>query len=133
MDLATLDTSKAASEGAIMEVQHPVEGTVLKDASGQLVTITLIGADSDKVRKRQRIEINKRLKRGNRAKITAEEIEEDSINQLAFSTVAWTGIEFEGKTLDCTADNAAMVYQRLGWLREQVSAFVEDRSNFLKV
>lgn len=132
MDLATLDTSKAASEGAIMEVQHPVEGTVLKDASGQPVTITLIGSDSDKVRKRQRLEINKRLKRGNRAKITAEELDEDAVNLLSLCTVSWSGIEFESKTLDCTAENASMIYQRLPWLREQVDSFVGDRGNFLK-
>jgi hypothetical protein len=132
MDLATLDIVKSAGEGAVMEVVHPVEGTVLKDDNGQPITITLMGADSEKAKKRQRAEVNKRLKSGRNNKITAEELEENGVNLLALCTLSWSGIKLDGQLLECTAENAAMLYQRTPWLREQVDAFVGDRGNFLK-
>lgn len=132
MDLATLDITKAANEGATMEVLHPTEGTVLKDEAGKPITITLIGQDSEKVKKRQRVEMNKRLKNGRRQTMTAEELEEQGLQLLAFCTLSWSGIKLDGQDLDCNAANAVIVYQRLPWLKEQVDAFVGDRANFLK-
>ena len=132
MDLATLDITKAANEGAVMEVLHPTEGTVLKDETGKPITITLIGQDSEKVKKRQRVEMNKRLKSGRRQTMTAEELEEQGLHLLAFCTLAWSGIKLDGQDLECSADKAVTVYQRLPWLKEQVDAFVGDRANFLK-
>jgi hypothetical protein len=132
MDLATLDTVKGAGEGAVMEVLHPGDGTVLKDDNGQPITITLMGADSEKAKKRQRMEINKRLKNGRNSKITAEEMEENGVNLLALCTLSWSGIKLDGRLLECSTENAAMVYQRSPWLKEQVDTFVGDRSNFLK-
>jgi hypothetical protein len=132
MDLATLDITKAANEGAVMEVLHPVEGTVLKDDAGKPITITLIGQDSEKVKKRQRVEMNKRLKGGRRQTMTAEELEEQGLQLLAFCTLSWSGIKLDGQDLDCNAANAVIVYQRLPWMKEQVDAFVGDRANFLK-
>ena len=119
MDLATLDSVKAANEGAAMEVLHPTSNVPLKDDQDNPITITLIGQDSDKVKKRQRLEMNKRLKAGRRSTMTAEELEEQ-------------GIKLDGQLLDCTADNAMKVYKRVPWLREQVDSFVGDRANFLK-
>lgn len=132
MDLAKLDTVKGAEEGAAMEVLNPADGTVLRDDNGEPITIWLLGSDSEKVRKRQRLEINKRLKRGNRSRMTAEELEEDGLNLLAFCTVSWKGIVLDGEAPVCSAEAARKVYDRLPWLREQVDAFVGDRANFLK-
>ncbi|TAA54015.1 hypothetical protein [Shinella sp. JR1-6] len=132
MDLASFDTVKSAGEGAVMEVLHPADGTVLKDDNGQPITITLMGADSEKAKRRQRAEINKRLKSGRNTKITAEEMEENGVNLLALCTLSWSGIKLDGHLLECNAENAAMIYQRMPWLREQVDTFVGDRGNFLK-
>ena len=132
MDLATLDSVKAANEGAAMEVLHPTSNVPLKDDQDNPITITLIGQDSDKVKKRQRLEMNKRLKAGRRSTMTAEELEEQGLELLAFCTVSWNGIKLDGQLLDCTADNAMKVYKRVPWLREQVDSFVGDRANFLK-
>lgn len=132
MDLATLDSVKAANEGAAMEVLHPTSNVPLKDDQENPITITLIGQDSDKVKKRQRLEMNKRLKAGRRSTMTAEELEEQGLELLAFCTVSWSGIKLDGQLLDCTADNAMKVYKRVPWLREQVDSFVGDRANFLK-
>lgn len=132
MDLATLDITKAANEGAVMEVRHPAAGTVLKDDAGEPITITLIGSDSEKVKRRQRVELNKRLKSGRRQAMTAEELDEQGLDLLAFCTVSWTGIMLDGQVLECNHGNAVAVYQRLPWLKEQVDTFVGDRANFLK-
>lgn len=131
MDLAILDTATLADEGVPMEVLT-LDGTVLRDDAGNAVTITLLGADSAKVRNRQRMEIDKRLKRGNRAKSSAAEIEENGIDLLAFCTVGWSGMKFKGEEVPFSADNARKLYTALPALRDQVDAFVGDRANFTK-
>lgn len=131
MDLSALDTTTLADEGVDMEILG-VDGTVLRDEAGNAITIKLLGADSDKVRKRQRMEIDKRLKRGNRAKSSAAEIEENGIDLLVFCTVGWSGVKFQGQELACTPDNVRKLYTALPALRDQVDAFVGDRGNFTK-
>jgi len=131
MDLSALDTTTLADEGVDMEVLG-VDGTVLRDEAGNAITIKLLGADSEKVRKRQRMEIDKRLKRGNRAKSSAAEIEENGIDLLVFCTVGWSGVKFQGEELSCTPDNVRKLYTALPALRDQVDAFVGDRGNFTK-
>jgi len=131
MDLSALDTTTLADEGVAMEVLG-VDGTVLRDEAGNAITIKLLGADSEKVRKRQRMEIDKRLKRGNRAKSSAAEIEENGIDLLVFCTVGWSGVKFNGEEMPCNAENARKLYTALPALRDQVDAFVGDRGNFTK-
>jgi hypothetical protein len=129
MDLATLD---ASTEGAIMTVRHPATDEVLLDDKGNPITITLVGIDHPTYRKAQRQALDRRLAKGNRSKLTAAGIEEDSIDVAVRCTTAWSGITVDGKALPCSAENARTVYKRLPWLFEQVDKFVGDRANFLK-
>ncbi len=66
-----------------------------------------------------------------RGQISAEEIENDDLEQLVAVTVAWSGVGLDGSDLPYSADNARKLYKRLPWLREQAGAFVTDRANFL--
>lgn len=137
MDLSNFDSVKASDEGAVMEVMDPTKGVPLTFMVGEEkkpVTITLLGMDSQKVRDKRNFEINKRLKvtARNRNTTTAEQNEEEGTSLLAFCTVAWSGMVLDGKPLECTKDNAALVYTRFPWLRSQVDEFVGDRANFLK-
>lgn len=128
MDLNQLNTAQIANQGAIMTVRHPDTNEPLA------MTITLLGADSKAFRFARNLAINRRLKSNARLLPTAEETDATSVEMLADCTVAWTGIELEGKPLDCTRENAVLLYSNpgLGWLREQVDRFVGDRANFLK-
>ena len=133
MDLLTLDTRDVANQGAVMEVENPATGEKLRAAGGELVTITLLGLDSDKLKKRQNELTNDILKKGFRPKrVTAEKNEDERLSTLALATVDWQNVEAGGEKLQCTPDNARSLYKKLPWLAEQVDAFIGDRANFLK-
>lgn len=124
MDLSTLEPTR---EGAEMAVRHPATNAPVEGMS-----ITLLGMDSERALRAQRAATNRRLKQGvQRMKLTAEELEADGLELLAALTVAWKGVELDGKELPCTAENARMLYGKFRWLREQVDEFTGDRANFL--
>lgn len=135
MDLSTLDTSATAEAGAKMEVQHPTTGAVLTSTDGSAVTITLAGQDSELFRKADRKISNRRLNTtaaGQRIKLNAEGIDNDSLERLVACTISWSGVGFGGSDKECAPDNAREVYKKLPWLREQAETFISDRANFLK-
>jgi hypothetical protein len=131
MDLSKLNSVDACDNGAVCEILHPATGEPIG------AKITLAGIDSQIYRKAQRALSNKRLKqlvgRGvvNRTP-TVEEFEYETIEMLAKCTLAWEGIVWEGKELQCNFENAKMLYTKLIWLRDQVDAFINDRANFLQ-
>lgn len=134
MDIEDFDTS--SNDGAIMQVRHPSTGSPLViPESGDPVTITLTGVDSSRYQKIVNEQINRRLKNASTTRntqATAEDLMRENIDVLVACTVAWTGISSRGANLECTPDNARVVYARLGWLRQQAKDFIEDRANFLK-
>jgi len=118
-----------ADTGAIMQVMYdgtydPIKG----------MTVTLKGTDSafyrkGKLKKEQAI-IDRQINSKGKAKIDAEKLYEDSIEDLATMTVSWSGFEEDGKPIECTAKNAARVYEEYSFIKEQVQAFVNERDNF---
>lgn len=131
MDLASIDTKDTANQGAVLELRGPDESALRKE-DGSPITITLLGKDSDVFIKATNANTNRILKQGGRAKITAEGSRADGIAVLARCTVDWDGIKVEGEELACTYENAVKLYDRFGFIREQVDEFIGDRANFLK-
>ncbi len=134
-DLASLDTGAAADTGAEMKVMHPTSGAVLVQDGGKPITIILVGEDSERHRRAVRVNSDRRLKRqtsGRPVQMTAEELENDSLELVVSCTIGWSGVVLDGVEVPFSVDSARMVYKRLRWLREQVDAFIYDRSNFLK-
>ncbi len=133
VDLAAIDTVKGANEGFDVQIFHPGTNVDLG------IVINVLGKDSDEFQRVSRAQSKKRM-----AKLTKggfrpqnmtpppEELEADGIALLAACTKAWSGVVVEGKALDCTTDNAAMVYERFPWIKEQVDAAIGDRANFIK-
>lgn len=135
LDLTSLDTAHGAEAGAVMEVLHPTTGAVLTQEDGKPISLTLAGRDSDRYQRAARATRNKRLKAqqsGRTAQISAEEMENDSIETIVSCTIGWEGICVDGATLPFSPDNARLLYKRLPWLLEQADAFIVDRANFLK-
>ena len=54
----------------------------------------------------------------------------DVAKLLAVATTGWRGIAVDGAPLECTNENAASIYLRFRWLRDQVDAFISNRANF---
>jgi|SRR5581483_2279004 len=128
MDLSVYDTAKTADGGAVLEVRHPGTGAKLKG-----VRITLLGADSPRWRAAQAEKVNRRLSEASAGRRAAniEDADEDAIELLAAATIKWEGVELDGKALECSTENACVLYRRLPWLREQADRFIADRANFL--
>ncbi len=127
-----VDFSTYAPSLAEAGVAMPVRDPNGKPLDG--VTITVAGGDSERVRRIQRANWNgRRVMGGRRGGVmpTAEEAEADALATAVAATLAWTGIEFEGKALDCTPENAKMLYARVPVLRRQVEQFRDDELNFI--
>lgn len=138
MDLNSLDIVKEAAKGATLELHHPVTGDVLTytaaDGTKKPMTLVLIGKDSEDFRHRQRQLIDKRVKRqmrnrGNSSPST-EDMEREGMSLLATAVCGGT-VFLDGAEIPVTSDNAADLFTRFPWMREQADAFVEDRANFL--
>lgn len=125
-DLAKLDVSAAAEEGAELELLHPVTG---KGLGGR---IRVVGADSDRYRSAVRSVSSKRVHKRRRAPLTPEEVEEEGLDILVKATLEWRDIVVDGETLVFTKDNVRNLYRRFPWIREQVDGFISDRGNFLQ-
>ena len=123
-DLATLDTSKVAEEGAELLVSHPTTGEDLG------ITIILIGTDSKTFRDISKSRATASLKKKTR-EIDLDQNESDAVELLAKCTKGWTGITENGKEVAFSYDNAVQLYTKYLWLREQIDRFMADRSNFL--
>ena len=96
------------------------------------ITITLLSKDSDEFMRAQRAITNRRLNSRGGSTLTAERLDSEAAESLARVTIAWQGIVGEdGKPLDCNFHNAKRLYEQVRDVREQVDAFVAERSNFL--
>lgn len=139
MDLNTLNTElnlgEIAERGAVLTLMDPrkEESEPLLSASGEPVTITLLGSDSTTYeRESQRAaQDRKSIKiKGRGVQIDMAKMSAERLALLAVCTKAWT-FEEDGKPYPCTPANARKLYGKHKWMRDQVSAFVEERANFL--
>lgn len=129
MDLNKLDLSKASNEGAWITLKHPASNEDLP------MKIKVVGKDSDKF-----IQLSEEFRRSTLEDMKANKSVEQRIetskqygdNLLVACTLEWKGIELDGKKLDCTQDNVKLVYQRFGWIKEQIDTAIADRANFIK-
>lgn len=125
VDLNSLDIVAAAGAGAEIAILHPVTGKELG------ITITVIGADSERYRKNLRSLASGRLNRKNRKPMDVEEAEEEGLDLLAKATLGWKGVVVDGAEIPFSKDEAKKLYRRFPWVKEQVDAAIVDRGNFL--
>lgn len=134
-NLSSLDTASVAERGAVMTVLHPTTGVALAQSDGSPVTLILSGEDSERFRRADRANRNKRLARqqqGRQIRVSTEELDAESLGLLVAVTLGWSGVALDGDTdLVFSAENATKLYTSFPWLREQANAFVVDRANFL--
>ena len=143
MDLKKHDTRAGGEAGADMHVRDPDDELVYQDvpkpkrgqkaADPKPVTIRVRGSDSPTFRTvdhRVNGTSTLRVKRGG-VRIDNAEAERKRIEVMAGCTISWDGIEEDGAPLECTVKTAIRVYTAYPWLGDQVSAFMDDRTNFL--
>lgn len=117
-----------------MTILHPVTRQPLKNGDGREAYIEMLSIDSEVAQKHRTASQQRRLNMGIRAKLNAEELEQESIDLLAWLTVGWHLVGFDGEVIDVpfSKENARKLYGQhaLAWLREQVDQYVADRGNF---
>jgi len=136
LDLAALDTVQGSNAGFEVAIYSPATNEDLG------LFITVLGKDSDVFQKVSRSQQKKRIEKMNKGgfrnmNVPIESIEADNIQLLAEATKSWRQgdkqtITVEGKELACTSENAASLYERFPWIKEQVDTAAGDRANFIR-
>lgn len=131
MDLKDL-TPK--SDEIVVAIKHPSTGETLKNDDKSEMTITVYAPHSKEYKKVLHEQTNKRLKKmqskGNKD-ITAEEIEEATLEALAKTTKEWN-ITYGGELPKLTLTKAREVYEDVFWIRSQIEGAIEDSLDFMK-
>ena len=112
----------SSSTSARVELQHPVNG-----ATG--VWFTLLSRDAPEVQAVARKITDKRLAsmRGRRdAKLTASDIETESLGLLVACITGWEGLE----DLEYSPANAETLLREHAWIRRQIDEAIGDESLF---
>lgn len=138
--LSQLDTKKVADAGVTIALTDPYTAEQLTLADGSVMSITVLGRDSAKMREYVRKVTDKRLEelRKNKSQsFSLEESESEKAGALAAVTVAWNLPPIdEGSTVapPCTESNARALYSdpRFPWIVEQLDAVIADRASFFK-
>lgn len=133
MDLKNLDVVSAASAATRMDLRHPVTGKPLTYGPQDENTMYLlvIGRDSEAYRDNLRLILDKhsRRQKARTSPLSAAEAEQEGRELLA-GTVTGGKVFMGGDELDVT-QAVALELMAQPWIFEQVSSFIEDRSNFL--
>lgn len=132
-DLSSLDTTALSNRGIEVTIYNP------KTDEDTDIKIRILGQDSDEYRKWQRKSTAKNLSvvlQGNKRRRDVEETllesAEDTIpQQLAITTLGWTGVLKDGKEFPFSQANAVWLYTNSPVIRDQVLAAQRDRANFL--
>lgn len=131
MDLLEL-TPK--SDEIIVALKHPATGEELKNEDGSDMTITVFAPHSKEYKKVLHEMTNKRIKKmqGKGAKdITAEELEEISLDSLAKTTKEWN-ITFSGEKPKLSLAKAREVYEKVFWIKAQIEGASEEALGFMR-
>ena len=134
-DLFDIDLGAAAEEGEALTVFHPTtKETMYFEEAGEKKPIRIFvkGNDSPTFRRRMDFLLRKNGKNESKQASIAE-MEEQSSDLLSTVTVGWEGVYWKGVPLECTKENAKMLYLERPWLRRQVDNFVSEAENFFKV
>lgn len=127
MDLTRFDVKSASTAGADLHLVNPMTGEKIGTDEAP-VSIRVIGRDSPVVRDTMS-GIERRKTRGENI-----DREEEGLELLCAVVVGWEGIEFDGKPLEFSKENARKIFSdpRTEWVGEQVGPFALSRRNFVR-
>jgi hypothetical protein len=134
MDLASLDTQKAAEQGFELQLEDPFTGEPIA------IWITVLGADSSAYQQLLREQNRRRtdlLAKRKQKMLSPEDIERDTIELLAAVTTGWRAgenVTLDGQPFPAFSRASARdLYSRPGmrWIAQQVDRAMGDRQNFL--
>lgn len=131
MDLLDL-TPK--SDEIVVTIKHPATGEVLKNEDKSDMTITIYAPHSKEYKKVIHEMTNKRLKKmqaKGKNEITAEELEEATLETLSKTTKEWN-ITYGGEVPKLSVAKAKEIYDSVFWIKAQIEEAVESSLDFMK-
>lgn len=114
---------------ATLHLLDPIHGDELFNGDVPM-TITVYGMESEIAKNTMKRRAQKQL--NSRSKQNIDETIEFNTQFLAKLITGWTGINENNEPLEYSRENAAELLRKYAWVREQVDAFVTERSNFIK-
>jgi hypothetical protein len=112
------------------------DGTPILSADGGVMSFMVLGMDSDKLKKFNRADTNRKIKKMSTSRgktsVTAEEMEGHVIERAVQAIADWKNIERDGEPVPYSEVNVRTLLTDLPDLLEQVDGFISDRNNFFK-
>ena len=131
MDLKNLTPT---SDTVDVTIVHPTTLEPLTNDDKTEMTITMYAPHSKEYKSILHHQTNKRLKQAQGKKkvdITAESIEEATLEVLVKATKSWN-ITYDGKKPKYSADTAKEIYEQVFWIKDQIEEAVADSLDFTK-
>ena len=129
MDLNDLTPSSDVIE---VTLKHPNTGKSVKNDDGTNMTITLHAPHSKPYKAALHQQTNKQLKKAKGSKridVTAEELELSTLEILVKATKEWN-ITYKGKVPPIS--DAAEVYEKVFWIKDQIEEELNSTLDFTK-
>lgn len=138
MDIALpqLDTKTLADQGIVVPL-NDLAGNPAVNPSGEPITLTLYGADSEIYRKASRVLARKRVERAQKGgtAVTDEamdQAEADAIELLVGCTKSFSGfVDSKGKPVEFSAAAVRHIYTAFPAIRDQADRAIVDRTRFI--
>ena len=121
--IAHIDTSD-------LHLRHPASDELLYTDGGAPLVIKLCSTEADEYKRVERNFTNQTLKSGNK-KLTAEKLENRSLELLAAATQGWN-LEDKDGPVPFSKEAAKTVYAERPWIKKQVTEHLYEDANFLQ-
>ena len=131
MDLMNL---KPTSDTVEVTLKHPNTGDVLKNDDKTDMTIVVYASHSKEYKALMHEQTNKRLKAMQGKKntdITAQEMEEATLNMLSKITSEWN-ITYNKEQPKLSIAKAKQIYDEVFWIKDQIEEALADSLDFTK-
>ena len=131
MDLKDL---KPTSDTVDVNIVHPTTLEPLLNDNSDPMVITMYAPHSKEYKAAVHEQTNKRLKQAQSKKkvdLTAEDIEEATLDLFAKTTKSWN-ITYDGEEPNFSVSKAKEIYSEVFWIRDQIDEAVSNSLNFKK-
>lgn len=131
MDLKDLTPT---SDTVDVNIVHPTTLEPLLNDNSDPMVITMYAPHSKEYKAAVHEQTNKRLKQAQSKKkvdLTAEDIEEATLDLFAKTTKSWN-ITYDGEEPDFSVSKAKEIYSEVFWIRDQIDEAVSNSLNFKK-
>ena len=126
MDLANFNLAAQAEAGASLTILNPIDGTKTD------LVITVAGSESATYRNAVFAASSEYTYKDDAdLKDKIDVIDKRNGVTYAACIMGWVNMEFDGKPVEFSHDEAARILADTPWLTDQIGAFIKDRANFI--